>query len=126
RAHRRLAFDELFLLQLGMLGQRRDWQAQPALPLRQGDDTLEHFAANLPFRLTGAQERVINEIRADLARELPMNRLLQGDVGAGKTVIAAAAMVIAVANGTHSALTAPTESLAEQHYQSLRSMLGDL
>lgn len=126
RAHRRLAFDELFLLQLGMLGQRRDWQADPAIPLRQGDESLKRFVDALPFQLTGAQERVIGEIRADLARELPMNRLLQGDVGAGKTVIAAAAMVIAVASDTQAALMAPTEILAEQHYQSLRGMLRDL
>jgi ATP-dependent DNA helicase RecG len=125
-ARRRLAFDELFLLQLGMLGQRRDWQAQPALPLRDGQAQLDHFKTALPFQLTGAQERVIEEIRADLGRNRPMNRLLQGDVGAGKTVIAAAAMVIAVASGAQSALMAPTEILAEQHYQSLHGMLQRL
>ena len=125
-ARRRLAFDELFLLQLGMLGQRRDWQAQPALPLRDGQEQLAHFVAALPFRLTSAQERVIGEIRADLERDLPMNRLLQGDVGAGKTVIAAAAMLIATASGAQAALMAPTEILAEQHFQSLRGMLQRL
>lgn len=125
-ARRRLAFDELFLLQLGMLGQRRDWQSQPALPLRDGEEQLNRFTAALPFQLTGAQQRVIDELRADLARDRPMNRLLQGDVGAGKTVIAAAAMVIAVASGAQAALMAPTEILAEQHYQSLRGMLQHL
>lgn len=126
RARRRLAFDELFLLQLGMLGQRRDWQAQPALPLRDGEAHLARLKAALPFQLTGAQERVIEEIRADLAQDRPMNRLLQGDVGAGKTVIAAAAMIIAVASGAQAAMMAPTEILAEQHAQSLRAMLQHL
>ncbi len=126
RAHRRLAFDELFLLQLGMLGQRRDWQAHPAQPLQNAAEILPRFTAALPFQLTSAQQRVIEEIRADLSRDRPMNRLLQGDVGAGKTVIAAAAMVIAVASGAQAALMAPTEILAEQHYQSLSRMLADL
>ncbi|HSM57282.1 MAG TPA: ATP-dependent DNA helicase RecG [Candidatus Sulfomarinibacteraceae bacterium] len=126
QARRRLAFDELFLLQLGMLGQRRQWQSDPAQPLTEGDDVLQRFISNLPFQLTGAQQRVTEEIRNDMARDIPMNRLLQGDVGSGKTVVAAAAMVIAVANGAQAAMMAPTEILAEQHYQGLNRMLSDL
>ena len=125
-AHKRLAFDELLLLQLGMLGQRREWQAQPAQPMTQGDELLARFRDSLPFALTGAQSRVVGEIRRDMAGTLPMNRLLQGDVGAGKTVVAAAAMVIAVANDAQAAMMAPTEILAEQHYQGLRKLLADL
>jgi ATP-dependent DNA helicase RecG len=125
-ARRRLAFDELLLLQLGMLGQRRQWQSDPAQPLTGGEEALRSFVDSLPFQLTGAQQRVINEIRADMARDVPMNRLLQGDVGAGKTVVAAAAMVIAAANGTQAALMAPTEILAEQHYQGLSKLLSEL
>ncbi|MFW6183761.1 MAG: ATP-dependent DNA helicase RecG, partial [Chloroflexota bacterium] len=126
RARRRLAFDELFLLQLGMLGQRRQWQSDPAQPLTEGDDLLQQFVGSLPFQLTGAQQRVTEEIRSDMARDVPMNRLLQGDVGSGKTVVAAAAMVVAVANGAQAAMMAPTEILAEQHYLGLNDMLSDL
>ena len=125
-ARRRLAFDELLLLQLGMLGQRRDWQSEPSLPLTAGAEPLQRFMDSLPFTLTGAQQRVIDEIRTDMAKTVPMNRLLQGDVGAGKTVVAAAAMVLAVANGAQAAMMAPTEILAEQHYQGLRTMLSEL
>jgi ATP-dependent DNA helicase RecG len=125
-ARRRLAFDELFLLQLGMLGQRRTWQAEPALPLPAAPEQLQRFIDSLPFSLTAAQERVIAEITADMARPVPMNRLLQGDVGAGKTAVAAAAMVTAVANGAQAAMMAPTEILAEQHYQGLARLLAPL
>ena len=125
-ARRRLAFDELLLLQLGMLGQRREWQSEPSLPLTAGEEWLQRFVESLPFTLTGAQQRVISEIRADMAKSVPMNRLLQGDVGSGKTVVAAAAMVLAAANGAQAAMMAPTEILAEQHYQGLSRMLADL
>ena len=125
-ARRRLAFDELLLLQLGMLGQRREWQSEPSLPLTAGEEWLQRFIDALPFTLTGAQERVIEEIRTDMAKPVPMNRLLQGDVGSGKTVVAAAAMVLAVANNAQAAMMAPTEILAEQHYQGLSKMLQGL
>lgn len=125
-ARRRLAFDELLQLQLGMMGQRRDWQASPALQLPPADTALQAFLANLPYQLTGAQHRVVGEIAADLDRPLPMNRLLQGDVGAGKTVVAAAAMVIAAANGCQAAMMAPTEILAGQHFNGLTNMLAGL
>jgi ATP-dependent DNA helicase RecG len=126
QARQRLTFDELFLLQLGMLGQRREWQSEPGIPLAVDEAALKPFTGSLPFALTGAQERVIGEISEDLGRDVPMNRLLQGDVGAGKTVVAAAAMVLAVQNGYQAALMAPTEILAEQHFKGLSKMLAPL
>jgi ATP-dependent DNA helicase RecG len=94
RARERLAFDELFLLQLGVQRQRREWLTHAALPLVADESTFERFLNALPFALTDAQRRVIEEIRADMAQSWPMNRLLQGDVGSGKTAVAAAAMVL--------------------------------
>jgi ATP-dependent DNA helicase RecG len=126
QARRRLVFDELFLLQLGMLGLRQDWQSQPGRPLTTADGPLDRFWEALPFALTAAQRRAIDEIRADMARAVPMNRLLQGDVGAGKTVVAASAMVIAASAGAQSAMMAPTEILAEQHFQGLNAALSPL
>ena len=125
-ARRRLVFDELFLLQLGMQGFRRDWQAQPGFPLIFPPDALDPFYESLPFALTAAQRRVIAEIADDVTRSVPMNRLLQGDVGSGKTVVAAAAMVMAARSGAQAALMAPTEILAEQHYQGLSRLLTPL
>lgn len=125
-ARQRIVFDELFLLQLGMLGLRRDWQSAPGLPVAYNEQALTEFAATLPFEMTDAQKRVVDEILKDMALDVPMNRLLQGDVGAGKTVIAAAAMVAAVRGGLQAALMAPTEILAEQHYQGLSSLLEKL
>lgn len=126
RARRRLAYDELFLLQLGMQRQRREWQAHNGMPLRIEPEQFDVFMSALPFTLTGAQQRVIDEIRADLALSRPMNRLLQGDVGSGKTIVAAAAMVTAAWAGAQSALMAPTEILAEQHYRGLCALLEPL
>ncbi len=123
-ARERLAFDELLLLQLGVLAKRRDWQVQPGIPLPIDDASLEAFKASLPYELTTAQLRAINVIREDMQRNVPMNRLLQGDVGAGKTVIAAAALRMAVVNGKQVALMAPTSILAEQHYHNLCDLLG--
>ncbi len=126
RARQRLAFDELFLLQLGVQRQRREWLQHTALPLAADADRFDAFLAALPFSPTAAQRRVIEEIRADLAQTRPMNRLLQGDVGSGKTAVAAAAMIVAAAAGAQSALMAPTEILAEQHYRGLRRLLEPL
>jgi ATP-dependent DNA helicase RecG len=126
RARQRLAYDELFSLQLGMQRQRREWQEHDGRPLTVEHEQFDVFLNALPFQLTGAQQRVIEEIRADLASERPMNRLLQGDVGAGKTVVAAAAMVIAAWAGAQAALMAPTEILAEQHYRGLCGLLEPL
>ncbi len=126
KARRRLIFDELFLLQLGMLGLRRDWQGAPGVDVPTDIEALKDFIRTLPFQLTAAQKRVIREIAADIAEPLPMNRLLQGDVGSGKTVIAAAAIVLVVRAGFQAVLMAPTEILADQHYRSLSQMLGEL
>lgn len=126
RARQRLAYDELLLLQLGVQRQRREWLAHPGMPLTIEQEQFEAFLSALPFQLTSAQQRVIDEIRADLARERPMNRLLQGDVGSGKTMVAAAAMVIAAWAGAQAALMAPTEILAEQHYRGLSQLLEPL
>lgn len=125
-ARRRIVFDELFLLQLGMQGFRRTWQASPGLSLVVETAVLDEFRSSLPYTLTGAQTRVVEEIVADMGKDVPMNRLLQGDVGSGKTVVAAAAMVVAAKAGTQAALMAPTEILAEQHFSGLNNLLTPL
>ncbi len=125
-ARRRLAFDELLVIQLGVLSQHRAWQQLPARPLTVDDAQLDAFLKILPFSLTAAQQRVLHEIRQDIRHPYPMTRLLQGDVGSGKTVIAAAAMWAAVANGAQAALMAPTEILAEQHARKLKSLFAHL
>ncbi len=160
-ARRRLAFDELFLIQLGMQERRTRWQREapqgnafqidlakifldseqlppiisetPARPIDEESTlgstlwstiaTEEAFEATLPFRFTDAQRRVTQEICGDLAKCRPMSRLLQGDVGAGKTAVAAAALLVAAQNGFQSAIMAPTELLAEQHARSISVML---
>ncbi|MFL7837980.1 MAG: ATP-dependent DNA helicase RecG [Candidatus Promineifilaceae bacterium] len=123
KARKRLAFDELFLLQLGMQSQRRQWQSRSAVPVVTQPEQLAEFLDLLPYSLTGAQDRVVKEILSDMAADVPMNRLLQGDVGAGKTVVAAMAMFAVAKNGLQAALMAPTEILAEQHYQGLSQLL---
>jgi len=124
-ARRRLAFDELFVLQLA-LGQRRArWTKDAkALVLRVGDDELARWVTELPFTLTAGQRAALDQIRSDLGRRVPMSRLLEGDVGSGKTIVAALAARIAVASGAQAALMAPTELLAEQHYRSLSGVFG--
>ncbi|HEV2654399.1 MAG TPA: ATP-dependent DNA helicase RecG [Ktedonobacteraceae bacterium] len=157
RAKRRLSFDELFLIQLGMQERRSRWQYEApqgsaftidaakvfidppqqetveqtasldALPALSSTlwstDITRPFEATLPFSFTGAQRRVICEIFSDLAKSKPMCRLLQGDVGAGKTAVAAAALFMAALNGFQGAIMAPTELLAEQHARSIGAML---
>lgn len=125
-ARRRLAFDELFYIQLGVQRRRHQLRQATAPALTTDPAVLAQFEAALPFDLTGAQRRVLAEICADLARTVPMSRLVQGDVGSGKTAVAAAAMTITTANGAQSALLAPTQILAEQHYRSLSQLLGAL
>ncbi len=126
RARLRLSFDELFVFQMAVMAARRDWQSVPGQPLTVTDEWLHQALATLPFALTGAQRRALDEIRADLARDIPMNRLLQGDVGSGKTVVAALAMAIAVLNGRQAALMAPTSILAEQHARNISRLLPAL
>ncbi len=125
RARRRLAFDEFLLIQLGVLRQRNQWKAKTGHAVKIDQELLERFIASLPFELTGAQKRALSSILDELKRDAPMSRLLQGDVGAGKTVVAAAAALMVVNSGFQAALMAPTEILAEQHYQTLSKLLGD-
>ncbi|MBX3403930.1 MAG: ATP-dependent DNA helicase RecG [Phycisphaeraceae bacterium] len=123
-AHRRLAYDELLLLQLGVFLRRAQVRrTMRAEPLRWSEQIDRHIRARFPFALTGAQDRVIGEVVADLMRDEPANRLIQGDVGSGKTVIALYAMLLAAASGHQAALMAPTELLAEQHFLSISEVL---
>ena len=125
-ARRRLAFDELLVLQLALAQRRARWTAQAsALPLSAPDEELARWIAELPFALTGAQLRSFEQIRADLGKRIPMSRLLEGDVGSGKTVVAALAARIAAAASAQTALMAPTELLAEQHARSLASLFAN-
>jgi ATP-dependent DNA helicase RecG len=124
KARERLAFDELFLIQLSALLRRREWQ-EKALghPLAVDQEKVLAFLASLPFTLTGAQKRSLKEILADLGKDQPMNRLLQGDVGSGKTVVAAASAYVTFLNGYQTLLMAPTEILANQHSATLKTLL---
>ncbi len=122
QARRRLIFDEFFYLQLGLLKRRQDQQQiQTAAVLAPTGRLIDQFYQLLPFTLTRAQQRVVNEILTDLRQPLPMNRLVQGDVGSGKTVVAVIACLAAIQAGFQAAIMAPTEVLAEQHY---RKMVG--
>lgn len=123
QAQHRLAFDEMFMLQLGVLRQKTEWEGLSTAPLRVEDRWMEQFKGALPFELTSAQQKALDDLRLDLAAPRPMNRLLQGDVGSGKTVIAAAGMGIAAANRQQSTLLAPTSILAEQHLETLTEIL---
>jgi ATP-dependent DNA helicase RecG len=123
RARHRLGFDELFLLQLGVLRKKSAWQGQLGAPVPAQHEVLGQFLEALPFTLTGAQERTLSELLADLEKAQPMSRLLQGEVGSGKTVIATAGLLMAVANGQQGALMAPTEILAEQHFNTICRLL---
>ncbi|WP_280273241.1 ATP-dependent DNA helicase RecG [Nocardia wallacei] len=127
RARERLRFDEALALQLVLAGRRHDAEGRAAhsCPPR-NDGIAKAFEHRLPFELTAGQQKVIAEISADLSRAHPMHRLLQGEVGSGKTIVALHAMLQVVDSGLQCALLAPTEVLAAQHYRSLRAMLGDL
>lgn len=121
-ARTRLAFDELLKLQLGMSLMKSRSRRSTAYQLDPSVDITE-FTSNLPFEMTNAQKRSVSEIVSDMCRNVPMNRLLQGDVGSGKTAVAAAACYFAAGNGVQSALMAPTEILASQHYRTLSGFL---
>ncbi|MBI2906483.1 MAG: ATP-dependent DNA helicase RecG [Chloroflexi bacterium] len=124
QARRRLAFDELFTMQLRLIQRKREWQdAEPGIALTDEAGLAKSFIASLPYPLTRAQKKVLREIIADLKRGRPMSRLLQGDVGSGKTVVATAAMLFAASSGYQAALMAPTEILAEQHFRTICSLL---
>jgi ATP-dependent DNA helicase RecG len=128
-SRRRLVFDEFLLLQLSLAQRRHQLRQRPALPLDPlpgGLELVSQLRSILPFPLTGAQDRVLAEIRHDLRRPQPMARLLQGDVGSGKTVVALAALLCAIEAGCQGALMAPTEVLAEQHFAKLAHWLPQL
>jgi len=122
-ARHRLAFDEIFLLQIGVLRQKSRWLENTAQVFTTASDWLETQTARLPYLLTGAQMRALQDIQKDLASGRPMNRLLQGDVGSGKTIVAALSMALLASQGVQAALMAPTSILAEQHYKNLRRVL---
>jgi ATP-dependent DNA helicase RecG len=123
-AQSRLAFDEIFLMQLGVLRQKRNWQEATAQIFISPEDWMEAQKARLPFTLTNAQQNAVRDVLADLASGRPMNRLLQGDVGSGKTVVAALAIAVVARQACQSAFMAPTSILAEQHYRSLLRLLA--
>ena len=125
QARRRLCFEEFLLVQLGVLRKRQAWRSQSANRLPR-TDLVNRFVASLPFQLTGAQRRALDAILSDLDSTTPMSRLLQGDVGSGKTVVAVAAMLQTVAAGYQAAIMAPTEILAEQHFDTICNLLGEL
>lgn len=125
-AREKLVYEELFLLQLSLaLRQRQVKKSRVKYPLNISPKLDSHIRQRIPFTLTRAQEKVIQEIRQDMMRAYPMNRLLQGDVGSGKTIVAVYAMLVAIGNHTQTALMAPTEILAEQHYQTITRLLKD-
>ena len=115
---RRFAFEELLVVELGVIKRRREWQTSGSAPLLAIPDALpDGFIGSLPFEMTSAQRRAIDTILADIRLDVPMSRLLEGDVGSGKTVVAATALLAAVASGYQGAIMAPTEILAEQHFK---------
>lgn len=123
-AKKRLIFEEFFIFSCGLSLMRSARNRLQSIPMRHLN--LDDFLTALPFPLTGAQQRAIQEIQQDFQRDIPMNRLLQGDVGSGKTMVAAAAMICAAQSGLQSALMAPTEILAEQHFHSLSPIFTSL
>ncbi len=125
-AETRLSFDNLLLLQLGLIRRKRERKAHGGIPLKVDRDLLSAFVSGLPFTMTRAQQRALDEILDDLTSPQPMTRLLQGDVGSGKTVVAAAAVLTTVANGYQAGVMAPTEILAEQHFHNLRGLYAHL
>jgi ATP-dependent DNA helicase RecG len=122
-AHIRMIFDELFFVELGLELKRREQKAQTGIAFRLDDRARAAIKKILPFHPTTAQKRVLKEIAADMEKPYPMRRLLQGDVGSGKTIVGFEAAIIAIENGYQVALMAPTEILAQQHYFSARRIL---
>jgi ATP-dependent DNA helicase RecG len=122
-AHKRLIFEELFYLELGLELKRRRFRERAGIPFETNDKVREAIRQVLPFHPTTAQKRALGEIVADMKQPSPMRRLLQGDVGSGKTIVALQAMLVAIENGYQAALMAPTEILATQHYLGARKLL---
>lgn len=125
-AHRTLIFDEFFFLELGLALRRKQHVVKPGISFPKNEAGHQRFLSALPFQLTHAQERAISEIFSDMESVRPMNRLLQGDVGSGKTVVALAASLKAIAAGFQSAIMAPTEILAEQHFATIAKICAPL
>jgi ATP-dependent DNA helicase RecG len=123
-ARERLGFDEIFYLQMGVLRQKRDWKSAEARRFPISDEWLGARLSALPFTLTSVQQNAIRDIRADFDSGTPMNRLLQGDVGSGKTVVAALAAAMIVQAGSQAAIMSPTSILAEQHYRNFTRLLA--
>ena len=123
QAHKRLIFEELFYLELGLEVKRRKFQEKTGITFETNEKVRAALRSILPFHPTAAQKRALGEIAGDMRRGVPMRRLLQGDVGSGKTIVALQAMLIAIENGHQAALMAPTEILATQHYLSARRVL---
>ena len=126
RARNRLSFDELFLLQAGIIMRRRSFTGKFHADILRPGKIFAEFEDGLPFRMTDAQKIAVYEILQDIEKPYPMNRLLQGDVGSGKTIVAVFAMLAACDSGVQSAFMAPTEILAQQHYMSLKKFLDPL
>lgn len=124
-AQRRFAFDEIFLLQVGVIRQKRQWQELTGTPFSVSNAWLVERMRVLPYALTNAQTKALQEIRKDVASPHPMNRLLQGDVGSGKTIVAVLGMSIVIQGGGQTALMAPTGILAEQHYRTILRLLTE-
>lgn len=125
RARTRLAFDEFFLIQLGVQLKRKEWQDERyAAPVKADPGLLNEWYAQLPFQLTDDQRKAVYDVLADLQKDRPMRRMIQGDVGSGKTMVAATALMLTVAAGFQGALMAPTQILAEQHYQGLSKLFA--
>jgi len=122
----RLIFEEYFLFQLALLIKKEETRKDRGIKFKSHGAHYRKFRSNLPFELTGAQERVMNEVEYDMGQNMPMNRLLQGDVGSGKTICAVMASLIAVDNGYQAALMAPTEILAEQHYLTMHKFFDEI
>ncbi len=127
RGKERLSFDEFFLLHLSSLFRKKEWENklyQKPLMVKRFKKEVDNFIKKLPFELTNSQQKVLTEIFSDLEKPTPMNRLLQGEVGSGKTVVATIAMYVAYLNGQKSILMAPTEILANQHYKTVQNLLS--
>lgn len=126
RARRSLVFDELFFLELGLAVKKRDIVREGGILFAPESFLVQKLLQCLPYKLTTAQERVISEIKGDMSSPYPMNRLIQGDVGSGKTIVAFISVLTAIDNGYQAAIMAPTEILAEQHYLNINKFAGEL
>ena len=123
-ARKRLAFEELLAIQIGVVGRKRIWQEQGDAPHIDAREASDAFLATLPYALTGAQRRALDDVLQDISHGVPMARLVEGDVGSGKTVVALAAMLGAVADGYQAVMMAPTEVLADQHFRTICTLLS--